>query len=138
MSPTGTGYSSINTALLGESAFITKFGAPSSNSTYYSEAEETTMNHYVYPGAEAWFMNDRLQALVFTTPDYNLVMSNSSSVKVGDTISTVASLFPSSWTGRTIPNRVFVALQNSQGPVDMTIVFEFDLSMGIITTIPIQ
>ena len=77
MSPTGTGYSSINTALLGESVFITKFGAPASNSTDYSEVEETNMNHYVYTGAEAWFINDRLEALVFTTPDYNLVMSNS-------------------------------------------------------------
>lgn len=137
MSPTGTGYSTFNTALLGESEFITKFGAPVSNSTDYSEVEETNMNHYVYSGAEAWFVNNRLQALVFTTPDYNLVMSNSSSVKVGDAISTVASMFPSSWASRT-SNQVFVALQNSQGPIDMTILFEFDPNTDTITTISIQ
>ena len=96
MSPTGTGYSSINTALIGESAFITKFGTPASSSTDYSDVEEANMNHYVYTGAEAWFMDDRLQTLVFTKPDYNIAMSNGNSVKVGDPVSTVASMFPSS------------------------------------------
>lgn len=137
MSPTGAGYSSINTSLLVESTFVTKFGAPAGNTTEYSEMEETNVNHYVYTGAEAWFMDDKLQALVFTSPDYNLVMSNGSSIKVGDSISTVANMFPSSWAGRT-SNQVFIGLENSLGPIDMTIMFEFDQNTDLITTISIQ
>jgi len=137
MEPTGNGYSSSNTVLLSESAFITRFGAPSSSSTDYSEVDEANMNHYIYSGAQAWFMDNRLQALEFTSPDYNLVMSNGNSVKVGDPVSTLASMFPNSWAGRTL-NQAFVALQNSQGQIDTNLLFEFDPNTGLITTISIQ
>ncbi|MDB5229628.1 MAG: hypothetical protein JWN76_433 [Chitinophagaceae bacterium] len=137
MSPTGTAYSSINTALLNESAFTKKFGKPIKFSTEYSEVEESNVNHYVYTGAEAWFTKNRLGALAFTKPNYHFVMLNGNAVKVRDAISTVANMFPSSWAAKT-SNQVFVNLRNSRGPVDMTVMFEFDPKTKMITTISIQ
>lgn len=138
MSPIGIGNLSYNTALQSEADFQSRFGVPGISSVDYSELEENNMNHYIYSGAEAWYMNDGLQALVFTSPNYQFTMTNGNIVKVGDNISAIANMFPSSWAGRTTINRLFVGLKNSNGPVDMTILFEFDLKTNLITLISIQ
>ncbi len=94
LSIAGTPASSINTILLGESAFLQKFGSPASSSTEYSEEEEGNMTHYAYNGADIWYMNDALQSMNITSPNYSFQLSNGSSIKVGDNINLVSSIFP--------------------------------------------
>ncbi|NCI50934.1 hypothetical protein GWC95_13455 [Sediminibacterium roseum] len=138
ISPTGTGFTAFNTALLGESGFLSRFGAPPAGvNADYSDEDEANMSHYVYKGAEAWFLNDKLQALVISSSDFTLYFSNGSSLVVGDNISAVNATFPNSWTART-GNQVYVNLQNSSGPVDATLLFAYDIATGVITSISVQ
>lgn len=138
MCATGVSYTPFNTALLDESSFLSKFGTPIISSSEYSNEDEANMNHFVYNGAEAWYMNDNLQALIFTSSNYKFVMSNGIIIKVGDAISTTSALFPNSWVEMDSPNQVFVQLMNSSGPVDMTVLFQFDPATGLITSISLQ
>lgn len=138
MCASGVSYSPLNTALLNQSGFLSKFGTPIISSSEYSNEDDTYMNHIVYNGAEAWYMNDNLQALIFTNSNYKIVMSNGLTIKVGDAISIISALFPNSWADMDSPNQVFVQLMNSSGPVDMTVLFEFDQSTGLITSISLQ
>lgn len=138
MCATGVSYTPFNTALLDESSFLSKFGTPIISSSEYSNEDETNMNHFKYNGAEAWYLNDNLEALIFTSSDYKLVMSNGVIIKVGDSISTISAMFPNSWAEMESQNQVFVQLMNSSGPVDMTILFQFNSATGLITSISLQ
>jgi len=134
----GSGVSDSNTILLKESDFIQKFGSPIATSTDYSEELETNFTHHIYNGAEVWYMNNILQAFIIKSPYYSCQLYNGANVRVGDNISVVANLFPGSWATRQFSNQVFVTLVNQSGPVDMSLLFEFDPSSGLITSISVQ
>jgi hypothetical protein len=130
--------SAINTLLLGESAFIKKFGNPLKISVEYSEENECKMKHYFYKGAEAWYTNDALHAFSISSPDYSLQLLKGGSIKVGDNISCVMRFFPCSWEAKPFPNQVFVSLRNQKTLVDMSLLFLFNPNTHLITTISVQ
>lgn len=139
MCPNEFKYSPLNTALLKESDFLSKFGKPVKRSRKYSKIDKTYSCHIVYTGAETWYENDTLKALIFTGSNYKFVLTNGTAIKVGDSISSVSELFPNSWANRQshLMNQVFVGLSNSSGPLDAGLLFEFKPNSGIITTIAI-
>ena len=51
----GAGFSK-NTILLGEQAFLKKFGNPLKASPEYSEEDEANMIHYSHKGADIWYL----------------------------------------------------------------------------------
>ena len=138
MCATKARYSPLNTALLSESRFLSKFGTPVHSSSEYSKEDKANMKHFIYTGAEAWYMNNHLQTIIFTNSNYKFVMSNGASIKVGDSISIVSDLFPKSWADMNSPKQVFVQLNNSTGPVDMMLLFQFEPTKRLITSISLQ
>ena len=88
-------------------------------------------------GAEAWFYKQKLDALIFTNSDYKFILTNGTSIKVGDNISLVAQYFPNSWSSveEYSENQVVIELKDTNGPLDSVIVFEFEISTGFITKI---
>lgn len=135
---TGVSPSPVNTALLGESDFIQKFGNPLNTSSDYSEEQEANMTHHVYDGAEVWFLNDAVEAFSITSADYCFQLTNGTTIKVGDDINTVINLFPGSWDTKPFPDQIFVSLWHQNGPVDMTLLFQYDLNTNLITSISVQ
>lgn len=129
---------STNTLLLGEQAFLKKFGKPLKAALEYSEEEEADMKHYSYKGADIWFLKNKLEAISITSADYCFQMSNGSVIMVGDPISTVAYLFPSSWANKASSEQVFVSLRNQVGPVDAHLIFEYDSDSNLIKGISVQ
>jgi hypothetical protein len=138
MCPVNKGFASTNTLLLKESAFLSKFGKPKRSTNEYSQMDDAMMKHIIFTGAEAWYLHGQLETLIFTNPNYKFVLSNGKSIKVGDPISMVKAMFPKSWAAMNTSNQVFVQIENSNGPVDCTILFEFDPEKGIITSISTQ
>jgi hypothetical protein len=48
-------------------------------------------------------------------------------------------MFPTSWANKQSAGQVFVSLMNSSvGPVDMTLLFEYDVNTNLITGISVQ
>lgn len=135
---TGASPSLINTISLGEQEFLQKFGPPISSGPYYSEMEERDMNHYVYDGAEAYFLDDNLEAFRITSPNYCFQLLNGTKIKVGDDISSVSGLFPGSWSSRLEPHKVFIALRNQGVVFDMSLLFEFNTNTNLITNISVN
>jgi hypothetical protein len=136
--PEGIDYlSSTNTISLSESDFLSKFINPNSISNEYREMDDDNSNVYKYNGAEAWFYKQKLDALIFTNSEYKFILSNGTSIKVGDNISLVAKYFPNSWSNgeEYSENQVFIELIGPNGPLDSVIVFEFEISTGFITKI---
>lgn len=129
--------SSTNTISLSETDFLSKFINPTSASNEYREMDEDISNVYKYNGAEAWFYKQKLDALIFTNSDYKFILTNGTSIKVGDNISLVAQYFPNSWSSveEYSENQVVIELKDSNGPLDSVIVFEFEISTGFITKI---
>ncbi|MDD2793829.1 MAG: hypothetical protein PHD73_11665 [Sediminibacterium sp.] len=133
----GAGFSK-NTLLLGEQAFLKKFGKPLKATLEHSEEEEADMKHYSYRGANIWYLKNNLEAINITSADYCFQMSNGSVISVGDPISLVAHLFPSSWANKAFPEQVFVSLRNQVGPVDAHLIFEYDSNTNLIKGISVQ
>lgn len=133
----GAGFSK-NTLLLGEQAFLKKFGKPLKATLEYSEEDDANRMHYRYKGADIWFLKNNLEAINITSADYCFQMSNGSVIRVGDPISTVAHLFPSSWANKVFPEQVFVSLRNQVGPVDAHLIFEYDSNTNLIKGISVQ
>jgi len=137
LTKTGVGLSK-NTLLLGEQAFLKKFGKPLKATLEYSEEDEANMMHYRYKGADIWFLKNNLEAINITSANYCFQMSNGSVIRVGNPISTVAHLFPSSWANKALPEQVFVSLRNQSGPVDAHLIFEYDSNTNLIKGISVQ
>jgi hypothetical protein len=135
---TGRAPSPKNTLLLDESSFLKKFGRPSKISIDSSEMEEAKMTHYTYNGAEVWYMNNVLQAMSISSPKYCFQLLKGSSIKVGDNISAVIRMFPGSWAAKQFADQVFVTLGNKTGPVDMSLLFQYNLTTNLITGISVQ
>jgi hypothetical protein len=138
LSITGRAPSSINSILLGEKKFLKKFGTPSRVSIDSSERDEANMTHYTYNGAEVWYMNNVLQAMSISSPKYCFQLLKGSSIKVGDNISAVIRMFPGSWAAKQFADQVFVTLGNKTGPVDMSLLFQYNLTTNLITGISVQ
>lgn len=133
----GTGFST-NTLLLGEQAFLKKFGKPLKATLEHSEVHEADLMHYSYKGADIWYLKNNLEAINITSADYCFQMSNGSVIMVGDPISTVAHLFPSSWANKASSEQVFVSLRNQVGSVNAHLIFEYDSDTNLIKGISVQ
>lgn len=127
-----------NTLLLGEQAFLKKFGKPLKATLEYSDEGEANMMHYRYKGADIWFLENNLEAINITSANYCFQMFNGSVIRVGNPISTVAHLFPSSWANKAMPGQVFVSLRNQSGPLDAHLIFEYDSNTNLIKGISVQ
>lgn len=130
--------SSTNTILLDATSFLQKFGIPVKTTTEYSEVDDTIITHYSYNGADVWYMNNRLEAMNITSPNYVFQLLKGRTIKVGDNISVVANLFHGSYTNRQFTNQVFIQLEDQIGPVDMLLIFQFDLHTYQVTEITVQ
>jgi hypothetical protein len=128
---------SSNTISLSESDFLSRFINPISISNEYREMDEDISIVYKYNGAEAWFYKQKLDALIFTNSDYKFILTNGTSIKVGDNISLVAQNFPNSWESveEYSEHQVIIELKGPNGPLDSVIVFEFEINTGTITKI---
>jgi hypothetical protein len=131
-------YSSINTIEFNESNFLLKFINPLSISKVYWEVLDDTTNLYVYNGAEVNFYKDKLESLEFTNSNYKFILTNGTSIQVGDTISVIRKLFPKSWNWMKYEKyHIFlvVDLIGPKGPLDASLIFNFDPKTKIINKI---
>jgi hypothetical protein len=131
-------YSSINTIEFNESNFLLKFINPLSISKVYWEVLDDTTNLYVYNGAEVNFYKDKLEGLEFTNSNYKFILTNGTSIQVGDTISVIRKLFPKSWNWMKYEKyHIFlvVDLIGPKGPLDASLIFNFDPKTKIINKI---
>jgi len=131
-------YSSVNTIEFNESNFLLKFINPLSISKDYWELLDDTTNLYVYNGAEANFYKDKLEGLEFTNSNYKFILTNGTSIQVGDNISVVRKLFPKSWNwmkSQTSDHFVVIDLIGPKGPLDASLIFDFDPKTKIINKI---
>ena len=76
------------------------FGAPSSSVQEYGELDGRTYTKSNYSGLTAYFYNNKIAYFDFATTAFGLVFNNRV-IKVGQDISTLSSLFPSSYALRT-------------------------------------
>jgi len=131
-------YSSVNTIEFNESNFLLKFINPLSISKDYWEVLDDTTNLYVYNGAEANFYKDKLEGLEFTNSNYKFILTNGTSIQVGDNISVVRKLFPKSWNWMKsqISNHfVVIDLIGPKRQLDASLIFDFDPKTKIINKI---
>lgn len=131
-------YSSVNTIQYNEFNFLSKFVNPLSISKDYWEVLDDSTNLYVYNGAEVNFYKDRIESLELTNANYKFILANGISIKVGDNISVVRKLFPKSWNWmKSEKYHIFVVVDliGPKGPLDASLMFDFDPKTKIINKI---
>lgn len=126
-----------NTILLNQSVFLKKFGRPLKFSTEYSEMDEDSVTHYYYEGADAYFIKNDLRAINIESHKYAFQLIDGTSIKVGDNISALNKLIPVLRIDSE-PGRVFVPLCRGNVSLDTSLLFEYDIHSGIITSFSIQ
>ena len=127
--PKDMSFSSVNTIEFNESSFLLKFINPLSISKDYGEVLDDSTNLYIYNGAEANFYKDNIESIEFTNSNYKFILTNGTSIQVGDNISVVRKLFPKSWNwmkSQTSDHFVVIDLIGPKGPFDASLIFDFD------------
>lgn len=114
---------------------VEAFGQPDSVSSEYWDIPEVTATYYYYTnGAEFYFVDQKLDSFLFTTPIYFLSL-DSFQLKVGNSIHTLQGVFPKSYANRGV-NGAAITL----GPPDADHLY-IDIgtnASGIITEIDIR
>lgn len=100
------------------------FGAPSSSVQEYGELDGLTYTKSTYSGLTILFHDGTTAYFDLTTTAYGLVFNNQV-IKVGNNISTLSSLFPSSYALRT-DEQIFILLHANGEMTDMRIVIGFN------------
>ena len=138
--PTAT-FSSVNTLLLGQAAFLQKFGTPTSTTSVFSETEDGYITHFVYNGLEVTYFGDDLKSLVITNTNYCFKWYNGFNLIVGDYARDLESGFGNSITNQ-FPgdNRIYATLLDQTGPVDGVLLFTYAYNGvdDVITSISFQ
>lgn len=110
--------------LASSQAVNSTFGAPSSSVQEYGELDGRTYTKSNYSGLTAYFYNNKIAYFDFATTAFGLVFNNRV-IKVGQDISTLSSLFPSSYALRT-DEQIFIELHANGEMTDMRIVIVFN------------
>lgn len=118
------------------SKLMSVFGTPVSTSNAFSELDKTTINRYDFKGLEVYFEGSRLFSLKIKDDATSLILDGKATIKAGDHISSLGTLFPKSYAARK-DGQMLVGLKLLNGNASETSVgFWYD-EAGVITAIVI-
>lgn len=118
------------------SSFLSVFGSPSSSNTATSEQDNLSYLTYYYTGGRFAFLSGDLIGLIIESTNFNLVV-NSTTINVGDNISTLSSAFPTSYASR-VDGVVAISTKSGSTPLDQSIAVFYDQSTNLIVQIVVE